>query len=104
MWTPRAAASASVSYTHLDVYKRQVEIGVKFIAIPYLMEEDRPGTPKFEGNVKLCEEIAKACKAHGIQTLYHNHDFESVSYTHLDVYKRQCSMCSAWRRAQCSTS
>ena len=26
--------------------------------------------------MKLFEEIAKACKAHGIQTLYHNHDFE----------------------------
>ena len=42
------------------------------------MEEDRPGTPKFEGNVKLFEEIGKVCKAHGIQTLYHNHDFEFV--------------------------
>jgi sugar phosphate isomerase/epimerase len=49
---------------------------MKYIAIPYLMEEDRPGTPKFEGNVKLFEEIAKACKAKGIQLLYHNHDFE----------------------------
>ena len=58
--------------------QKYVEIGVKFIAIPYLMEEDRPGTPKFEGNVKLFEEIGKACKAHGIQTLYHNHDFEFV--------------------------
>ena len=57
---------------------KYVEIGVKYIAIPYLMEEDRPGTPKFEGNVKLFEEIGKACKAHGIQTLYHNHDFEFV--------------------------
>ena len=26
--------------------------------------------------MKLFEEIGKACKAHGIQTLYHNHDFE----------------------------
>ena len=58
--------------------QKYVEIGVKYIAIPYLMEEDRPGTPKFEGNVKLFEEIGKACKAHGIQTLYHNHDFEFV--------------------------
>ena len=44
---------------------KYVEIGVQYIAIPYLMEEDRPGTPKFEDNVK------------------------PVSYTHLDVYKRQ---------------
>lgn len=52
------------------------EIGVKFIAIPYLTEEDRPGGPKFEKNVEFFGEIAKACKAHGILTLYHNHDFE----------------------------
>ena len=59
--------------------QKYVEIGVKFIAIPYLMEEDRPGTPQgSRGNVKLFEEIGKACKAHGIQTLYHNHDFEFV--------------------------
>ena len=75
------ALSAHVPFQELvadmeGTIAQYVEIGVKFIAIPYLMEEDRPGTPKFEGNVKLFEEIAKACKAHGIQTLYHNHDFE----------------------------
>ncbi len=75
------ALSAHVPFQELvadmeGTIQKYVEIGVKFIAIPYLMEEDRPGTPKFEGNVKLFEEIAKACKAKGIQTLYHNHDFE----------------------------
>ena len=75
------ALSAHVPFQDLvadmeGTIQQYVEIGVKYIAIPYLMEEDRPGTPKFEGNVKLFEEIGKACKAHGIQTLYHNHDFE----------------------------
>lgn len=77
------AVSAHVPFQELvadmeGTIKKYVEIGVKYIAIPYLMEEDRPGTPKFEGNVKLFEEIGKACKAHGILTLYHNHDFEFV--------------------------
>lgn len=77
------ALSAHVPFQELvadmeGTVKQYEEIGVKFIAIPYLMEEDRPGTPKFEGNVKLFEEIAKVCKAHGIQLLYHNHDFEFI--------------------------
>ena len=77
------AVSAHVPFQELvadmeGTIQKYVEIGVKYIAIPYLMEEDRPGTPKFEGNVKLFEEIGKACKAHGIQTLYHNHDFEFI--------------------------
>ena len=77
------ALSAHVPFQELvadmaGTIQKYVEIGVKFIAIPYLMEEDRPGTPKFEGNVKLFEEIGKACKAKGIQLLYHNHDFEFV--------------------------
>ncbi len=75
------AVSAHVPFQELvadmeGVVSQYEEIGVKFIAIPYLMEEDRPGGDKFAGNVKLFEEIAKVCKAHGIQTLYHNHDFE----------------------------
>ncbi len=77
------AVSAHVPFQELaadmeGTVKQYEEIGVEYIAIPYLMEEDRPGTPRFEGNVKLFEEIAKTCKAHGIQTLYHNHDFEFV--------------------------
>lgn len=75
------ALSAHVPFQELvadmeGVVAQYAEIGVQYIAIPYLMDEDRPGTPKFEGNVKLFEEIGKVCKAHGIQTLYHNHDFE----------------------------
>lgn len=75
------ALSAHVPFQELvadmeGTIKTYAEIGVKYIAIPYLVEEDRPGTPKFEENVKLFGEIGKACKAQGIQTLYHNHDFE----------------------------
>lgn len=55
-----------------------VTIGVKYIAIPYLEEEDRPGSDKWEDNIAIFREICEACKAKGIQTLYHNHDFEFI--------------------------
>lgn len=54
------------------------EIGVKYIAVPYLGEERRPGTAGWEktiADIKLCAGIAKE---KGIQMLYHNHDFEFV--------------------------
>ena len=61
----------SVSYTHLDVYKRQTSTTV------YL------GT---EGNI--LEEKAENCKQLRINDpILTNTD--PVSYTHLDVYKRQ---------------
>ena len=61
------ALSAHVPFQELvadmeGTIQKYVEIGMKYIAIPYLMEEDRPGTPKFEGNVKLFEEIAKPAR------------------------------------------
>ncbi len=55
-----------------------VEIGVSYIAIPYLAEEDRPGAAKFEENLEKMVEIGKACKAKGLTMLYHNHDFEFI--------------------------
>ena len=57
------STSKPVSYTHLDVYKRQIL---------------RSGTGDFTfifGN-----------KAEGV---LHQHQYVPVSYTHLDVYKRQ---------------
>ena len=55
----------SVSYTHLDVYKRQLQGGGNVI----LNEE---GTASFDPQLIAPNE-------------------EPVSYTHLDVYKRQFS-------------
>ena len=54
------------------------EIGCKYIAIPYLTEERRPGQAGFEKTIKEIEMLAKVAKKHGIQMLYHNHDFEFV--------------------------
>jgi sugar phosphate isomerase/epimerase len=54
------------------------EIGCKYIAVPYLPEERRPGKDGFEKTLKDIEMLAKAAKKFGIQMLYHNHDFEFV--------------------------
>ena len=64
-----------VSYTHLDVYKRQIHIGPASTQYINPMdinsnysEEDNPLALKADFILSLCE---------------------PVSYTHLDVYKRQ---------------
>ncbi len=53
-------------------------IGVKYIAIPYLTEEDRPGTEKFPENIETIKKLGRVCADAGITLLYHNHDFEFV--------------------------
>lgn len=57
----------------LAIYK---EIGCKYVAVPYLVEEDRPGVGNFKQTIVDVERIGKAAKKLGIQLLYHNHDFE----------------------------
>lgn len=57
---------------------RYLEIGCRYAAIPYLVEELRPGQPKWGETVANIEKIAKAAKKKGMQLLYHNHDFEFV--------------------------
>ena len=52
------------------------EIGCKYVAVPYLTEECRPGTDGFTATVEGIRKIAEAAKKLGIQLLYHNHDFE----------------------------
>ncbi|MBQ3847475.1 MAG: sugar phosphate isomerase/epimerase [Clostridia bacterium] len=60
------------------VIKNYVTIGCRYIAVPYLPEELRPGKKDFEKTLKDIEMIAKECKKQGIQLLYHNHNFEFV--------------------------
>ena len=67
---PPTASSRPVSYTHLDVYKRQVRL-----------------TPRMPG-IKTCwwwAAPAAAKPGFGSSPTFYN----AVSYTHLDVYKRQ---------------
>ncbi len=54
------------------------EIGCRFIAVPYLTEELRPGTEGFFGVIDEIRKIGEKTKEAGIQLLYHNHDFEFV--------------------------
>lgn len=51
-------------------------VGCKYIVIPYLPPELRPGTEGFNNILDNAERIGKAAKDHGMTLLYHNHDFE----------------------------
>ncbi len=51
-------------------------IGCKFVAIPYLLEEQRYGTEYFKEFMADIPAIAAACQKVGITLMYHNHDFE----------------------------
>ena len=53
-------------------------IGCKYIAVPFLDGEHRPGTPGFAGVIRLIAAFGRLCREAGIQLLYHNHDFEFV--------------------------
>ena len=66
-----------VSYTHLDVYKRQLPI------CPLNEHMDIAGFVMFS-DVEITEKTAKA-----LLEKCPEHDIIAVSYTHLDVYKRQ---------------
>ena len=71
-----AGISRPVSYTHLDVYKRQI------LNIPYVLIGLYA--------TKLAEAWRLAEGTEMSEKLLHLMDgFLAVSYTHLDVYKRQ---------------
>lgn len=55
------------------------KIGCKYVVVPYLTEECRPGTDGFAATVEGVRKIGEAAKALGLQLLYHNHDFEFVT-------------------------
>lgn len=55
------------------------KIGCKYVVVPYLTEECRPGTDGFAATVEGIRKIGESAKALGLQLLYHNHDFEFVT-------------------------
>ena len=55
------------------------QIGCKYIVIPGLGNEDRPGGANFAKTLQWLRFFGKLCKKAGIELLYHNHDFEFVS-------------------------
>lgn len=75
------AISAHVPYLELvedmeGTVRKYKQIGVEYIAVPYLTEEYRPGTDRFPEVVENIRKIGQVCKENGIVLLYHNHDFE----------------------------
>jgi len=73
--------SAHVSYEDLmkdpvAVLKDYSTVGCKYISIPYLMEEYRPGAPKYNIFVEDAKMLGAKAKVLGMTLLYHNHDFE----------------------------
>ena len=58
------------------VLSQYAVIGCKYVVVPYLTEEYRPGTDKFPEVVKNVAMLGAVAKKLGLQLLYHNHDFE----------------------------
>ncbi len=56
------------------------EIGIKYIACPYLTEEQRGSKEDYLKLAELFNQVGKATKAAGIQFVYHHHDFEFESF------------------------
>ncbi len=51
-------------------------IGCKYVAVPYLTPDYRPGTVCFSEVIENVKMLGKVAKEMGMQLLYHNHDFE----------------------------
>ena len=59
----------------LDVYR---DIGCRYVVIPYLTEEYRPGQPGFAKVIQGAKLLGERAGALGMKLCYHNHDFEFV--------------------------
>ncbi len=73
--------SAHVPYLEMmgdpdGVLAAYAQIGCRFVAIPYLNEDLRPGQPKFAEVIENAKMLGAVAKKHGMTLLYHNHDFE----------------------------
>ena len=83
-----------VSYTHLDVYKRQG------LHIYYVFQQPIDLYPNIKVQLKSLKydltfrlwEYGSTSQVKAIQYQSINQSFRTVSYTHLDVYKRQAQM------------
>ena len=78
--------SAHVAYQEfkMDMEKTAqsyATIGCRYVAIPYLPEDQRYGTEYFDGFMVDVPNIATACQKVGITLIYHNHDFEFLKTT-----------------------
>ena len=53
-------------------------IGCKYIAVPYLDDQTRPGAPGFAHAIAVIDKFGRPLKEAGMTLLYHNHDFEFI--------------------------
>lgn len=74
--------SAHVTFTDMmedpELLQTYAEIGCKFVVIPYLTPEYRPGNEKFGEVIEGAKKLGKIANALGMKLCYHNHDFEFV--------------------------
>lgn len=73
--------SAHVSYQEFmadldSVVDTYAKLGVQYVAIPWMAEEDRPGRPGFAAHAEGLKKLGAKLKEKGIILGYHNHDFE----------------------------
>ena len=73
--------SAHVPYEELvcnleKTLRDYAAIGCKYIAIPWMDDEDRPGGKRYTETVENIKKIGCAARKFGLKLLYHNHDFE----------------------------
>jgi sugar phosphate isomerase/epimerase len=57
-----------------------IDIGCKFIVIPFLGNEDRSSSPTYEDVKKEIAKLGEIVNKKGAVLLYHNHEFEFVDY------------------------
>lgn len=75
--------SAHVPYPEMmadpiGVLSKYKTIGCKYVAIPWLRDEDRPEGPRFDKTIENIRMLGSVCRELGMKLLYHNHDFEFV--------------------------
>ena len=73
--------SAHVPYVDMvadpeGVLGQYATIGCRYVVIPYLTEEYRPGNDKFDEVIKNAAMLGEVANKLGMTLLYHNHDFE----------------------------
>ena len=61
-----------------NVLSGYAEIGCKYVVVPYMTEEYRPGAEKFDELIEGIKKIGTKARELGMTLLYHNHDFEFV--------------------------
>jgi sugar phosphate isomerase/epimerase len=79
------AVSAHVPYRDMTadpdkVIGFHIEIGCKFIVIPFLAPEDRSTGPNYEAVKKTIAKLGEITNTLGAVLLYHNHEFEFADY------------------------